>query len=360
MTDHTAVAERPVVAGLTRSQLLDIYYYLGLTRATEERLMVLYRQGHIHGGLYRSLGQEGEAVATAYSLRPRPDGTGDVVGHLTRNLGSMFVFGFTPLELMRQYLARGTALTGGRDNVLHVTDLARGFVGPVSPLGTQVEVLAGIALAFRIRGEDRVALVYQGEGATSTGQFHEGLNLAAVQRCPLIVIVEVNQYAFSTPTSQQTRAKHFVDKAPGYGIAGERVDGNDVIAVYEAAKRAVDRARAGEGVTLLEVETFRRLGHAQHDAQDYVPREVIEHWEQRDPIDLYRRRLLAEGWATAANVEGMQQRCEREAREAADQALAEPYPDPEFAARDVYTDVPVRRPWTRLDPPDPRVDELVG
>src|SRR5574338_923479 len=294
-----AVVNRPPAAGtrpssvagpsgrpseqLTRAQKLDLYYWMRLTRSLEERLVALYRQTKVVGGLFRSLGQEADAVGSAYALEPR-----DVMSPLIRNLGSMLVKGATPLEILRQYMARGDSPTRGRELNIHFGDTGRGFIGQISHLGDMVPVMAGVTLSFKLRNQDRVGLVYVGDGATSTGAFHEGISLASVQRCPLVVIVENNGYAYSTPVSKQTAAASFVDKAIGYGIAGERADGNDVIAVYEATKRAVDRARRGEGVTLVELVTYRRKGHAEHDNQSYVPAGEIEWWEKNnDPIDRY-------------------------------------------------------------------------
>src|SRR5206468_9907018 len=201
-------------------------------------------------------------VGSAYALE-----AGDVLSPLIRNLGSMRVKGATPLEILKQYMAKADSPTRGRELNIHFGDTARGFIGQISPLGDMVPVMTGVTLSFKMRGEDRVGLVYIGDGATSTGAFHEGINFAAVQRCPLVVIVENNGYAYSTPTSKQTAAKQFVDKAVGYGVPGEQADGNDVLAVYETTKRAVDRARAGGGVTLIELMTYRRKGHAEHDNQ---------------------------------------------------------------------------------------------
>ncbi|MBI4521012.1 MAG: thiamine pyrophosphate-dependent dehydrogenase E1 component subunit alpha [Gemmatimonadetes bacterium] len=353
MAKRTVAPDSELVAGLTRRQLQEIYYYLALARAAEERLEILFRQGHVHGGLYRSLGQEGESVACAYALRPRTDGTGDLIAPLIRNTGAIFVMGGTPLEYFRQYLARGAGPSRGRETNIHFTDFARGIIGPVSPLGTMMEVLAGAMLACRMRGEDRVGMIWCGDGQTSTGAWHEGINFAAVQRCPVVVVIEANRWAFSTPTALQTRAKQFVDKAVGYGIAGERVDGNDVIATYEAARRAVDRARAGEGPTLLEAETYRLRGHAQHDAQDYVPADELEQAQARDPVELFRKRLLAAAWATSAELAAVHGRVAREVEQAAQQAVADPYPEAEEACAGIYTDVEIRPPWTRLEAPDP-------
>ncbi len=179
-----------------------------------------------------------------------------------------------------------------------------------------VPVMMGVTLTFRMRKQDRVGLVFVGDGATSTGAFHEGINFAAVQRCPLVVIVENNGYAYSTPTSKQTAAKQFVDKAIGYGVPGEQADGNDVLAVYDVAKRAVDRARRGEGVTLVELMTYRRKGHAEHDNQSYVPAGEIERWEkENDPITRYIERLRGELKFKPAEIEAVDDRPKRLATE---------------------------------------------
>jgi len=342
-----------LVAGLGKPELLELLYFMRLTRATEERLELLQRQGHVHGGVYRSLGQEAEAVGTAYALSPRDDGTGDVMTYLIRDTGSILTHGGTPIDYLRHYLARATSLSWGRETGVHFVDWERGLVGPISHLGTMVEIMAGVTWSFRLKGEDRVGMAYLGDGGSSTGEFHEGMNFAAVQQCPMVMVLESNGYAFSTPTRKQTRARQLADKALGYGIPGERVDGNDVLACYEAARRAVERARAGEGASLLDVHTFRRRGHAQHDAQAYVPREEIEYWEARDPIDLFERRLLEEGWAAGHELETIEARAHREAEKAADQALAEPLPEGTTARDLIYTDLEVSVPWTRLPSPHP-------
>jgi pyruvate dehydrogenase E1 component alpha subunit/2-oxoisovalerate dehydrogenase E1 component alpha subunit len=200
---------------LSRAQKLDLYYWMRLTRTLEERLVALYRQTKVVGGLFRSLGQEADAVGSAYALERR-----DILSPLIRNLGSMLVKGATPLEILRQYMAKGDSPTRGRELNIHFGDTDRGFIGQISPLGDMVPVMAGVTLTFRMRKQDRVGLVYVGDGATSTGAFHEGINFAAVQRLPLVVIVENNGYAYSTPISKQTAARQFVDKAIGYGVHG--------------------------------------------------------------------------------------------------------------------------------------------
>src|SRR3989440_7443540 len=236
----------PAGAVLSSEQLLEIYYYLRLTRTLEERLVALYRQSKVIGGLFRSLGQEGESVASAYSLDRGPNR--DILSPLIRNLGSMLVMGAQPIQILRQYMAKAESPTRGRELNVHFNDLERGYLGQISHLGDMVPVMAGIALTFKLRGEPRVGLVYIGDGATSTGTFHEGLNFAAVQRVPLVVIAEYNRWAYSTPPEKQFAVKDLAEKAKGYGIPGVTVDGNDVLAVYEATRSAAERARAGHGV----------------------------------------------------------------------------------------------------------------
>jgi TPP-dependent pyruvate/acetoin dehydrogenase alpha subunit len=341
-----AVAARANGSGpLSPEQKLELYYFMRLTRSLEERLVNLYRQTKVVGGLFRSLGQEADAVGSAYAL---DRSKGDILSPLIRNLGSMLVQGAKPNEIIKQYMAKGDSPTRGRELNIHYGDLVRGFIGQISHLGDMVPVMAGVTLSFKMRKEDRVGLVYVGDGATSTGAFHEGINFAAVQRCPLVVVVENNGYAYSTPLSKQTAAKQLVDKALGYGIAGEQADGNDVIATYEATKRAVDRARDGGGVTLVELITYRRKGHAEHDNQSYVPTGEIDRWAaENDPIDRYTKRLLDEGVGQAA-LAAIDARVQQEIDSATDEADASPMPDPTDALVGVYEDPPVVAPlWFR-------------
>lgn len=303
-----------------------------LTRSLEERLVNLHRQNALVGGLFRSLGQEADAVGSAFAVEER-----DVISSLTRNLGSLLIKGATPVEVIRQHMATLDSPTRGRDLGLHFNDITRGYIGHISPLGDMVAVMAGVTLSFKIRGEDRVGLVYLGDGATSTGAFHEGINFAAVQRCPLVVIVENNRYAYSTPISRQTAAGKFSDKALGYGVVGELADGNDVLAVYEVTKRAVDRARAGEGVTLIELTTYRRRGHAEHDNQSYVPDGEVEKWAaENDPIDRYVRVLLDREKVEQSELDAIDASVMAEVDAATDLALQSKQPVGTDALSDVF------------------------
>ena len=329
---------------LSEERKLELYYWMRLTRTLEERLAALYRQTKVVGGLFRSLGQEADAVGSAFALERR-----DILSPLIRNLGSMLVKGATPVEILKQYMAKADSPTRGRELNIHFGDTDRGFIGQISPLGDMVPVMAGVTMTFKMRKQDRVGLVYVGDGATSTGAFHEGINFAAVQRLPLVVIVENNGYAYSTPTSKQTAAAQFVDKAIGYGVYGEQVDGNDVLAVYDCTRRAVDRARAGEGVSLLEFMTYRRKGHAEHDNQSYVPPGEIDQWaEENDPLDRFRRVLLDRVKVGQSAIDAIDARVSKEVDEATDIAEASPFPEPHDALLGVYADPPAATPlWYR-------------
>lgn len=331
------VAPPTAPAGLTPAQLLELYRWMRLTRTMEERLVALYRQTKVVGGLFRSLGQEACAVGSAFALERT-----DVLSPLIRNLGSMLVKGATPIEVLRQYMAKGDSPTRGRELNIHFGDVTeRHFVGQISHLGDMVPVMAGVTLTFRMRGEARVGLVYVGDGATSTGAFHEGINFAAVQRCPLVVVVENNGYAYSTPTHRQTAASQLVDKAIGYGISGNRADGNDVMAVYETTRAAVERARSGGGTQLLEFLTYRRRGHAEHDNQSYVPPGEIERWAaENDPLDRYLARLTGEFGVAAERLAEIDASVREEVDAATDLAEQSPGCDGPDALRGVYADPP--------------------
>jgi len=329
----------PSGAALSTDQLLEIYYYLRLTRTLEERLVALYRQTKVIGGLFRSLGQEAESVASAYALERGRNK--DILSPLIRNLGSLLVMGAQPIEILRQYMAKADSPTHGRELNVHFNDLEKGYLGQISHLGDMIPVMAGIALSFKLRGESRVGLVYIGDGGTSTGTFHEGLNLAAVQRLPLVVIGEYNHWAYSTPPEKQFAVKDLADKAKGYGIPAVSVDGNDVFAVYEATRFAVERARRGKGVHFIEVKTYRRKGHAEHDDQHYVPKDVLELWSKsNDPVDRYTQRVLAADLVAEGDLKDIDDRVRVEVDQATDACVNEPLPDPESALPGVYVQPP--------------------
>ncbi len=331
-----ADAGRPSAA-LAPGRLLEIHRWMLLTRRLEERLVNLYRQNQVVGGLYRSLGQEAETVGAAYALEDR-----DVIAPLIRNMGAVLMKGYRPRDVLMQYMARSGGPTGGKDlNVHFGNPVEKGVLTPISMLGEVIPVLAGVALSFKLRREDRVGLTWIGDGGTSTGAFYEGMNLAAVWRLPLIVVAENNGYAYSTPTAHQMAVAHIADKAAGLGLAGVTVDGNDPLAVYDAVRAARARAVAGEGPTLVEVTTYRRKGHAEHDTQKYVPPGEIEAWaEHNDPVDRFTAFLLEAGHATRESLDLMDAEIRAELEAEVDAAQASPLPEPEVALENVFADPP--------------------
>jgi pyruvate dehydrogenase E1 component alpha subunit/2-oxoisovalerate dehydrogenase E1 component alpha subunit len=317
---------------LTHEQMLELYRYLKLTRLVEERLVNLYRQTKVVGGVFRSLGQEATAVGTAYALKPQ-----DFISPLIRDLGAVLVKGIRPRDIFAQYMAKAWGPSGGRDLNIHFGDMSKGFIGPISHLGDMIPVMTGVVLAARMQKKDIVAMAYIGDGGTSTGAFHEGLNFAAVQRLPLIVIAEYNHYAYSTPTSKQTAVKDLAEKAAGYGIIGHIVDGNDVVACYEVTRKAAEHARAGGGAVLIEAKTYRRKGHAEHDDQRYVPAGEIDEWEKtNDPLDRFEAYVLEQGVASREKLDEITADIMREIDEDVAWAESSPMPEAEQAAYGVF------------------------
>jgi TPP-dependent pyruvate/acetoin dehydrogenase alpha subunit len=316
---------------LKPEQLLELYRYLKLTRLVEERLVNLYRQTKVVGGVFRSLGQEATAVGTAYALQPQ-----DFITPLIRDLGAVLVKGIRPREIFAQYMAKAWGPSGGRDLNIHFGDMQKGFIGPISHLGDMIPVMTGILLGARMQKKKFVGIAYIGDGGMSTGAFHEGLNFAAVQRLPLLVVAEHNHYAYSTPTSLQTAVKDLAEKAAGYGIPAYIVDGNDVIACYEVTKAAADYARRGGGAVLIEAKTYRRKGHAEHDDQRYITPGEIEWWEKNnDPVDRFEKYLQQTG-VTQEKLDAITADVVREIDEDTAWAESSPMPDAEQAAYNVF------------------------
>jgi len=338
---------------LTREQQLELYYFLRLNRSLEEMLTRLFRQNQVVGGLYLSLGQEAISVGTAYALGP-----GDWIAPMIRNVGALLVRGYKPRDILTQYMARVTSPTQGRDTTSHFGDLhLRHVVSPISMLGDLIPVMTGVAMGGRYLGQRIVAMTWIGDGGTSTGAFHEGLNLAAVQKAPLVLVVENNQWAYSTPVTRQVPLVDLADRARAYGIASATVDGNDLPAVYRVTKEAVERARGGDGPFLIEAKTMRMRGHAQHDAAEYVPKEMFAYWKERDPIARFERHLDEQGLWDARTKKALDARVERELAEDLAFAESSPFPAPDSAEQGVYCEgcheiAPVwQRPVEELLPP---------
>jgi len=321
-----------VKAYLTCEESLEIYYYMRLNRSLEELLVRLFRQNKLVGGLYGSLGQEAISVGTAYALAK-----GDWIAPMIRNVGALLVRGYKPRDILTQYMARYTSPTQGKDGTSHFGDLKeRHVISPISMLGDLIPVLTGVAMAGRYLGHKIVAMTWIGDGGTSTGAFHEGMNLAAVQKAPFVAVVENNQWAYSTPVSRQAPLRDFADRAKAYGITRYIVDGNDAVAVVRTAREAVEKARKGGGPVLIEAKTMRMAGHAQHDPAEYVPCEMLEYWKARDPLSRFEK-YLGENrlWDEKAR-EAIHARIERELAEDLKFAENSPFPPPELAEQGVY------------------------
>jgi TPP-dependent pyruvate/acetoin dehydrogenase alpha subunit len=320
---------RSLVDAKTHRRML---YYMMLTRELEDRIeRKLYRQGKILGGVYVGRGQEAISVGSTILTRPE-----DVICPSHRDMAAFLIRGMTPARILAQYMGRRDGYTRGKDGNMHMGDLKQNVISFISMLGDNVPVATGVGLAFKMRQEDRVVLCYFGDGATSRGDWHEGLNLAAVQKLPVVFICNNNQYAYSTPLNRQMAVENIADRAIAYAMPGEIVDGNDVLAVYETTGLAIDRARAGIGPTLVECRTFRMTGHSAHDDAGYVPKELFEEWEKKDPIFRYQQILIQEEIVARAEIDQLQRQIVEEVNQAVEWAEKSPFPDPEECLTDVY------------------------
>ncbi|NNF64845.1 MAG: thiamine pyrophosphate-dependent dehydrogenase E1 component subunit alpha [Acidimicrobiia bacterium] len=304
---------------------------MSLTRAFDDRMVAMWKQGRGVGGTFSQRGHEAVSVGAATALADD-----DVVAPLHRDLGSYLVRGLSPERVFSNLLGKADGVTRGRDANLHgMGDLSLGIIGFVSHIGLSMPVALGAAMAFQQRNERRAALTFIGDGGSSTGVWHETLNMAAVVAAPLVVIVENNQYAYSTPLNEQMAITDIADRAAGYGMPGIVVDGNDVEAVHHVTSAALDRARGGGGPTLIEAKTMRMLGHAIHDGAEYVPAELLERWKKRDPLAVYRARLTADGVGDD-ELRWHDDRAKSVVDAAVKHAEAAPLPDPSKLLDGVY------------------------
>lgn len=331
-------------AGLNAPQLGELFQYLYETRRLEEHLVALFRQNKVVGGIYRSLGQEGTAVGCAYALK-----SGDFLQPLIRDMGAMLVHGASPLAMLRQYMAKATGPSGGRDLNQHFSNPEAGMLGPVSMLGAMIPVLAGCLIASRNQGKkDKAGLAFIGDGGSSTGAFYEGFNFAVVQKLPMIVVIEANHYAYSTPTHHQVPDGDILRRARGFGCPVAHIDGNDVLAAYEATRDARARGLDGGGPTLIVSDTYRRRGHAEHDNQKYVPKAEIQDWENtNDPVDRFISFLLDGKHLEEGELQSIRDQVSTELNEARDQALSDPLPEPDTLTDGVFEDG--THPWPSVE-----------
>jgi TPP-dependent pyruvate/acetoin dehydrogenase alpha subunit len=318
---------------LDRAQVIDIYRWMLLNRRMETALENLYKQGQVVGGVYFGLGQEACSCASAYALRKD-----EWLGPMIRNQGALLVRGFSAADIMMQYMAKSGSPTKGRDASSHFGDIViRNVVSPISTLGDLIPVLAGVALGARLQGKHIAVMTYIGDGGQSTGVTYEGLNFAAVQNLGLVLIVENNLWGYSTPADMQFRVKDLAERSIAYGIPGVIVDGTDACQVYDACHEACERARRGEGPTLIEAKMMRMKGHAIHDSAEYVPKPLFEYWKRRDPIARLEDYLVhKKKWLTSAENENLIAGVERQLEADRELAVNSPMPTPESAAGGVY------------------------
>jgi pyruvate dehydrogenase E1 component alpha subunit/2-oxoisovalerate dehydrogenase E1 component alpha subunit len=318
---------------LNKQQTIEIYRWMLLNRRMETALESLYKQSKVVGGVYFGLGQEACSCASAYALQKD-----DWVGPMIRNQGSLLVRGFSPRDIMMQYMAKAGSPTKGRDASSHFGDhQTRNVVSPISTLGDLIPVLAGVALGARLQGKNIAVMTYIGDGGQSTGVTYEGLNFAAVQDLGLVLLVENNLWAYSTPSDMQFRVKDLAERAIAYGIPGVIVDGTDACQVYDACYEACERARRGEGPTLIEAKMMRMKGHAIHDAAEYVPKSLFEYWKKRDPIARLENYLVrGKKWLTADQNQSLIAGVEQQLEADREFAVNSPMPSPESAVVGVY------------------------
>ena len=317
---------------LSKEQSIEIYRLMLVNRRMEESLERMYKQSKVIGGLYLSLGQEATSVASAFAL-----GKDDWLGPMIRNQGSMIVKGFKPRDTMMQYMAKAGSPTRGRESGSHYGDhKVHNVIAPISHLGDSISVLAGCCMGARLQGREIAALGYIGDGGQSTGPTYEGFNFAAVKKLGVILMVEHNQWAYSTPVEMQFACKDLADRALGYGVPGVIIDGTDANQVYDATYEAVQRAYRGEGASYIEAKLMRMKGHAMHDPANYVPAPVKEYWKKRDPILRYENFLREQGWINDDELKAISDGVNKWMDEERDFAEASPMPDPADAATDVY------------------------
>lgn len=320
-------------AELGRAELIGMLRAMLLTRGVEERGLILYKQGKVPGSFYSGRGNEAAAVGSGMALGPE-----DAATPTQRDMGVHIVRGLEPWRILAQYMGRVDGPMRGRDGNVHMADPRLGMVPMVSHMGAMAPIAVGMALAFRIRGERRVAVTWFGDGASARGDIHEAMNLAGVRRLPVVFVCDNNQWAYSTPTPLQYAVERLADRAKAYGFEGVVVDGTDVVAVYHEVRLAVEKAREGGGPTLVESVSLRMEGHGAHDDSSYIPRELRDEWEKRDPIERFREQLRATVQLTGDEETELAESVARVLDEAVRRAEASPLPDPGTARDGVYAE----------------------
>jgi len=318
---------------LNDKQRIDLLTNMIRAREYDYAMQRLNRQGRAFGGVYSQIGNEATAVGSASAM-----GKEDVLFPMHRNVGGHYVFGQDTQTLLINQLAREGSMMRGTDGTGHYADTEKRIYGNISHLGAMIPVAAGFAMAARMRGENIVTMTYIGDGGIQTGESHEGINFAAVQKLPMILIIENNQYAYSSPSSVEYACEKLSDRALGYGCFGITIDGTDVELVYETCKHAIENARAGNGPALIESVTMRMRGHAEHDDFFYVPKEKLELWQKKDPVIRYEQFITEQGIMTEKQMSDLRTSIIEELRAAIDYVVELPFPNADEGYKSVFVD----------------------
>ncbi|RJS79844.1 pyruvate dehydrogenase (acetyl-transferring) E1 component subunit alpha [Candidatus Bathyarchaeota archaeon] len=316
---------------LPKEKLVEMYRKMFEIRSFEEKVFELYAQNMVPGTIHLYAGEEAVAVGVCSNLRKN-----DYITSTHRGHGHCIAKGADPKKIMAEILGKKTGYCKGKGGSMHIADFSVGMLGATAVVGAGIPIAVGAGLSIKLRGTDQVVACFFGEGASNQGTFHEGINLAAIWKLPVLFICENNLYAMGTRQSRVMLIKNIADRAAAYGIPGVVVDGNDVLAVYEAAGKAVERARKGEGPTLIECKTYRHKGHSRIDPAKYRPREEVEEWLRKDPIKRFKEKLLKEKLLSEVEIQGIEMEVTNEIEKAVKFAVESPYPKPEEALEDVY------------------------
>ncbi|MEM0095744.1 MAG: pyruvate dehydrogenase (acetyl-transferring) E1 component subunit alpha [Candidatus Bathyarchaeia archaeon] len=316
---------------LSKEKLVEMYRLMVKIRLFEEKVFELYAQNLVPGTIHLYTGQEAVAVGVCSALRKD-----DYITSTHRGHGHCIAKGADVKRVMAEILGKKTGYCKGKGGSMHIADFSIGMLGATAVVGAGIPIAAGAGLSIKLRGTDQVVACFFGDGASNQGTFHEGINMAAIWSLPVIFVCENNLYAMGTRQSMVMRIENIADRAAAYGIPGVVVDGNDVLAVYEATSKAAERARKGEGPTLIECKTYRHRGHSRVDPAKYRPREEVEAWLAKDPIKRFREKLLGLNVLTEAEIQQIDREVAAEIEEAVRYAMESPYPAPEEALEDVY------------------------
>lgn len=309
---------------------VKFYYSMVLSRKFEEKMVDLFSKGMIAGNLHIGIGQEA-VIGACEALKSQ-----DIIFTSHRGHGQMLCKGTDAKAMMAEIFGKATGCCQGKGGHIHIADPANGMMGANGLVGTSIPMAAGSALASKIMKKDEVTLVINGDGATNTGEFHEALNMASAWKLPVVFVIENNKYGVTTCIDRVCNVEDLAVRAKGYGIPGVVVDGNNIFEVYEAAKKAIERARKGEGPTLIEAKTYRHLGHFLGDSQYYKPKEEIESWMKKDPIKRLQKELIESGLVSEQELNNIEEEIKIKVEEAAEFAIQSPYPSPEEITTDVY------------------------